>query len=113
MVSAKLGQVRGITVRGSQEVPRLRSELRPSQSASSVFSFDPSTATSLSSSPLLRDPYEEQLLAVSQSSVPGAGRGVFARADIRDVKKEKYEMLCPSKVCRGQSVLKIKNIFHS
>ena len=83
MVSASVGRVTEITVSEGERLglPRLRSEL--SQQAQPVFSFDPSSETVLSSSPLLRDPYEDQVLAVRQSSVAGAGRGVFARADIR------------------------------
>ena len=82
MVSASVGRVVEITVREGERLglPRLRSEL--SQEAQPVFSFDPSSETVLSSSPLLRDPYEDQVLAVRQSSLAGAGRGVFARADI-------------------------------
>lgn len=61
-----------------------------------LFSSDPSTGTHLSSSPMLRDPYEAkvgsldvasmamdrksliQVVDVRPSSIPGAGMGVFA-----------------------------------
>ena len=91
MVSASLARVKVISVRegGRLEVPRLRSELSPQagQASQPVFTFDPSSEAELSSSPLLRDPYEEQVLAVRQSSVAGAGRGVFARANIRNIEE--------------------------
>ena len=41
--------------------------------------------TELSRTPLLRDPYEERVLAVRESSVPGAGRGGFTRRPVREV----------------------------
>ena len=98
MVSASLARVTGISwgEGGGGGLPRLRAQLSPQ--AKSVFTFDPSSSTSLSSSPLLRDPYEEQVLAVRQSTIPGAGRGVFARADIRNVEEEKYQRKYPSQV---------------
>ena len=103
MVSASLAQVRGISVRegGRLELPRLRSEL--SQAAQPVFTWDPSSETELSSSPLLRDPYEAQVLAVSQSSVAGAGRGVFARVDIRDVWQSSHLSL--AELQRGSALI--------
>ena len=43
------------------------------------YKFDPSTHDHLSSSPMVRDPYERKYLDVRPSSVAGAGMGVFAR----------------------------------
>lgn len=43
---------------------------------------DVSTGTMLSSEPLLRDPYESKMVAVSTSSIPGAGDGVFVLQDV-------------------------------
>jgi len=48
------------------------------------FVFDPSTDTHISSTPLVRDPYEEKMLLVQTSRIPGAGVGVFT---IQPVKK--------------------------
>ncbi len=45
-----------------------------------VFRADESTATKLSSEPLLADPYEQMLVYVAQS--PIAGNGLFARQAI-------------------------------
>ena len=63
-------------------MPSVTSRLSQSKE---VFTFDPSTDTELSRTPLLRDPYEERVLAVRESSVPGAGRGVFTRRPVREV----------------------------
>ena len=49
---------------------------------SEVYKFDPSTDVHLSSSPLMRDPYEKELLDVKESGVSGAGMGVFARRNL-------------------------------
>lgn len=43
---------------------------------------DVSTGTMLCSEPLLRDPYESKMVAVSTSSIPGAGDGVFVLQDV-------------------------------
>jgi len=47
-----------------------------------VFKYDQSTQTHLTSSPMIRDPMERKYLDVRTSSVPGAGMGVFARNDL-------------------------------
>ncbi len=44
-----------------------------------AFRSDVSNRTRLSSDPLLRDPYEEKLVEVRESSIEGAGQGVFLR----------------------------------
>ena len=43
------------------------------------YKFDPSTQDHLSSSPMVRDPYERKYLDVGRSGIAGAGMGVFAR----------------------------------
>ena len=43
------------------------------------YKFDPSTQDHLSSSPMVRDPYERKYLDVERSRIAGAGMGVFAR----------------------------------
>ena len=78
MLSAREARLTGVRREG--KVPGVTSSLAQSEE---LFRFDPSTESSLSSSPLLRDPYEDQVLTVRQSSVPGAGRGVFTRRHVR------------------------------
>ena len=57
-------------------------EVAAPRGAPEEFTSDPSTSTHLSSSPLQRDPYEAQLVAVRRSSIPGAGVGVFTTAPV-------------------------------
>ena len=78
-MSAREARLTGVSGR---EMPSVTSRLSQSKE---VFTFDPSTDTELSRTPLLRDPYEERVLAVRESSVPGAVRGcsVFTRWSVR------------------------------
>jgi hypothetical protein len=46
------------------------------------FEFDLSNKTHISSTPMLRDPYEARTVAVRQSAIPGAGQGVFVTRDV-------------------------------
>lgn len=48
------------------------------------FTSDPSTESHLSSSPLLRDPYEAKAVDVRTSSIPGAGVGVFTLRPVKN-----------------------------
>ena len=48
-----------------------------------TFTFDPSTDTHLSATPLVRDPYERKLLHVETSRIPGAGVGVFTLVPLK------------------------------
>ena len=79
MLSAREARLTGVS---GSEMPSVTSRLSQSKE---VFTFDPSTDTELSRTPLLRDPYEERVLAVRESSVPGAGSGVFTRRPVREV----------------------------
>ncbi|KAL1919222.1 uncharacterized protein VTP21DRAFT_1914 [Calcarisporiella thermophila] len=47
------------------------------------YSFDPSTSASISSSPLLPDPYEQRCVYVAPATEPSAGEGLFARKALR------------------------------
>jgi len=49
-----------------------------------IYRSDPSTESHLSSTPLLRDPYEAKTVYIQTSSIPGAGLGVFT---LRPVEK--------------------------
>ena len=44
--------------------------------------FEPSTQHSVCSYPINRDPYEDKLIEVKESSVSQAGQGIFAKRDI-------------------------------
>ena len=57
------------------------------------YKFDPSTHDHLSSSPMVRDPYERKYLDVRPSSVAGAGMGVFARWGVDKYQSFFYEKL--------------------
>jgi len=49
-----------------------------------TFSYQPSTSSIISPTPLLRDPYEQRLVFVAPSQVPMAGEGLYARAEISE-----------------------------
>eukprot|EP00094_Tigriopus_californicus_P012233 TCALIF_11823-PA protein Name:"Similar to setd7 Histone-lysine N-methyltransferase SETD7 (Halocynthia roretzi)" AED:0.00 eAED:0.00 QI:0/0.5/0.33/0.66/0.5/1/3/148/847 len=49
----------------------------------SSFFFDPPTNETVTSQPLLADPYDAELVEVRESKVPGAGEGVYALKDIQ------------------------------
>ena len=57
-------------------------ELEFSKTFGPVFKSDVSTATHLSSEPLLRDPYEVKMVTVKSSTLSKAGDGVFAATDV-------------------------------
>ena len=80
MISAREALVTEIVWREREGMPKVISHLTNSEE---TFSYDPSTESHLTSSPLLRDPYEARQLAVRESSIQGAGRGVFTRRNIR------------------------------
>ncbi len=44
-----------------------------------VYERDVSDKKTLSKEPMLRDPYEKEMVEVKQSSIPGAGQGVFLK----------------------------------
>lgn len=46
------------------------------------YSFDESTATRISSHPLLPDPYEQRCVYVAPSTTPNSGEGLFALRDL-------------------------------
>ena len=74
MLSALETRVTGVTNIGADLTPQLTLATTDNEA---VFRFDPSTDTHMTSSPMIRDPLETKYLAVSESSVPGAGVGVF------------------------------------
>ena len=47
-----------------------------------TYTYDPSTTTVISSTPLLQDPYESRLVYVKKSPLEGAGEGLFAKIDL-------------------------------
>jgi len=51
-------------------------ELRTSKC---LYNIDESTKWKISSNPLLRDPYEDEMVYVGRSKVAGAGLGLFSR----------------------------------
>lgn len=55
---------------------------RPFDLGNITYKYDPSTAVHLSSTPLVRDPYEQQTVYVAQSSLEGAGEGLFAKRSL-------------------------------
>lgn len=54
-------------------------QLYPDQDS---FQFDQSTSIRISSSPLLRDPYEHHMVYVDHSGIPYAGEGLYAKQSI-------------------------------
>ena len=75
MLSASEAEVSSVSITDFG-VPKLT--IRKNK-VSDKYKFDPSTDVHLSSDPLVRDPYEKELLDVTESGVPGAGMGVFSR----------------------------------
>jgi hypothetical protein len=47
-----------------------------------IITFDPSTSKRISTTPTLRDFWEETMVDVRNSRIPGAGEGLFAKQDI-------------------------------
>ena len=79
MLSASEAEVSSVSMSDNVRIPKLAIR---KITDSDVYKFDPSTDVHLSSDPLIRDPYEKQLLDVTESGVPGAGVGVFARRSL-------------------------------
>ena len=79
MLSASEAGVSSVSMSDIASIPKLT--IRKKED-SNVYKFDPSTDVHLASDPLIRDPYEKQLLDVTESGVPGAGVGVFARRSL-------------------------------
>ena len=55
-----------------------------SSNNSVIYFYDPPTNELLGLMPLVRDPYEEKTIELQESSIPGAGHGLFA---IRNIPK--------------------------
>ena len=79
MLSASEAVVSSVSMSDIAGIPKIT--IRKKED-SDVYKFDPSTDVHLSYDPLVRDPYEKQLLDVTESGVPGAGMGVFARRSL-------------------------------
>lgn len=47
-----------------------------------MYKFDESTKTQISSSPLLPDPYENEMVFVAPSTIQGAGLGLFSKYEL-------------------------------
>ena len=47
-----------------------------------VYTYDPSTKTRISKTPLIADPFESEMVEVKKSLQSNAGEGLFARVDI-------------------------------
>ena len=59
-------------------VPVFSEVIRPEIS----YCYDPASHLSISSDPLLRDPWEESMVEVRESGLEQAGQGLFARTDL-------------------------------
>ncbi len=57
-------------------------EMDPS-SSEATYRYDPPTSETVSSDPMLRDPYEAENVVVRESEIAGAGDGVYALRDMR------------------------------
>ena len=80
MMTAHEAAVRGIYE--DQDDLRLVVERTKGMDAN-VFTLDISTSTKISSQPRLEDPYEQRMVYVAESMIPGAGEGVFLRRDVK------------------------------
>ena len=68
--------------------------------------YDPSTFMRISRNPLLTDEYEDETVFVRESSVPGAGEGLFARRKI--LGGELVSLFSGSKITKDSSRKSIK-----
>ncbi|XP_023322597.1 histone-lysine N-methyltransferase SETD7 [Eurytemora carolleeae] len=80
MVQGRLCNIIGAAGHCSSSCGMLKPVLTPP--SGQVYSYDPSTSIRICSEPLLPDPYEAEFVKVGESTVPGAGEGLFARTDI-------------------------------
>lgn len=70
--------VSSVTTAGGMVVPVYSDPVNPDM----TFSYDPASHLSISSEPLLRDPWEESLVEVRPSQLDQAGEGLFAKEDL-------------------------------
>ncbi|XP_065919904.1 histone-lysine N-methyltransferase SETD7-like [Dysidea avara] len=49
-----------------------------------TYTYDPSSHDTIASQPLLSDPYEQAHVCVDESTIPGAGEGLFARTNLEE-----------------------------
>ncbi len=78
MRHAVLAQVTSLEIRDGMPFPIVE----PVASSSDVFRMDVSGYSIISSEPLLRDPYEANLVEVRPSNMPEGGEGLFARKEL-------------------------------
>lgn len=89
----ELGQVDGenceynypnnsIVLKGVWEGGEMQKAKIKNESKNIVYSFDRSTSNRISRNPTLRDPYESLMVYVKESTVRGAGEGLFAKIDV-------------------------------
>lgn len=79
LVAGQVAEVTGI--QPFQSIIMLPRLSRP-QPESPTFTYDPSSSTCISKSPLLQDPYEDLFVTVGSSLIPEAGQGLFAKVDL-------------------------------
>ena len=66
-------------------IPRFRKVHSPTSCQKGyigTFTYEPSNQTYIGKHPLQRDPYEEKYLYVGNSTISGAGRGVFLKRNV-------------------------------
>ena len=61
---------------------RVHSDTNHQTSFIDTFTYEPSNQTYLGRHPLKRDPYEEKYLYVGNSTINGAGRGIFLKRNV-------------------------------
>ncbi len=61
------------------KIPVLKFDRKMLKNSKTTFSFDPSNFTSIGENSFQEDLFEKKMVFVRQSSIPGAGNGLFLR----------------------------------
>ena len=77
LVSGRLSKLLGLTTQPETSI--LVPSFEPTTKGETVFFYEPSNQTYLGRNPLQRDPFEDQSLFVQNSTIAGAGRGIFVK----------------------------------
>jgi histone-lysine N-methyltransferase SETD7 len=79
MRAAKQSKLRGVKFDKMSKIPYLLFDKNLLKINQDIFTYEPSNKTSVGANPLLPDPFESQWIYTAESTIPGAGVGVFTR----------------------------------
>ena len=78
MTEGRIVHLHGVRMEWGMHVPGVRESDNPV-----VFRYEQSGPSCISTSPMVRDPYEARYVYVAESGVPRAGEGLMAKTCIR------------------------------